>query len=682
MPGQDKHLPKASALPATRDEMLARGWTELDVLIVTGDAYVDHPSFGAAMIARVLEAEGLRVGVVAQPDWRTPASLQVMGRPRLFCGVTAGNLDSMLANYTAARHKRREDDYSAGGLPGRRPNHAAVVYAQLARGAFPGLPVVLGGIEASLRRVAHYDYWEDKLRPSILVDSKADLLVYGMGESAVREIARRLGAAAGSGETADLSGIRGTARLLGANAARRPAARRRRRPALAGRNSRRTGPGCWRPPGSSRPSRAPSAAGGWCSSTVRARWSSSPPRRRLRETELDALYDLPFTRLPHPAHTAPIPAFTMIRDSVTIVRGCAGGCSFCGLGLHQGKFIASRSEASILRELGRLAADPGFRGTVSDLGGPSANLYGCRNGVDDACRACRRPSCLVPAICRHFKIAEEPAIGVLRSARGVPGVKHVFVQSGIRMDVALRTPKYLRELVRHHVSGHLKVAPEHLDPSVLRRMRKPGGVFEPFLEAFRRESAAAGKEQYLVPYFISSFPGCTQEEMRVVEDYLHASRWNLQQVQDFIPLPMTPAAAMYVTGIDYETGEADPRGAGRRRAAAAAGHPRAGAAETAGYAPRRRSMTARSFRESPLQVVRLLDEIVAAPRENLAGLAVDAVAAREQDPDPRVDLAQPVEGLAARETRHDHVEHDRVDPAAVRAEQLDGPLAALRRPGP
>jgi uncharacterized radical SAM protein YgiQ len=252
---------------------------------------------------------------------------------------------------------------------------------------------------------------------------------------------------------------------------------------------------------------------------------------------------------------------------VTIVRGCAGGCSFCGLGLHQGKFIASRSEASILRELGRLAADPGFRGTVSDLGGPSANLYGCRNGADAACRSCRRPSCLVPAICRHFKISEEPAIGVLRKARGVPGVKHVFVQSGIRMDVALRTPKYLRELVRHHVSGHLKVAPEHLDPSVLRRMRKPGGVFEPFLSAFRKESAAAGKEQYLVPYFISSFPGCTQEQMRVVEHYLHASRWNLQQVQDFIPLPMTPAAAMYVTGLDYETGEAIPvaRGAGERQ---------------------------------------------------------------------------------------------------------------------
>jgi len=552
-------------LPATRDEMLARGWTEIDVLIVTGDASVDHPSFGAAMIARVLEAEGLRVGVIAQPDWHTPAALQIMGRPRLFCGVTAGNLDSMLANYTAARHKRREDDYSEGGLPGRRPNHAAVVYAQLARAAFPGLPVVLGGIEASLRRVAHYDYWEDKLRPSILVDSKADLLVYGMGERAVREIARR-SLAAGAGVAADLSGIRGTARLLGANAARvlpldgavvlpsweelkANGARLLEATRLV---EAEQSPLCGRRLVQFHGARA---------------LIVEPPAPPLDETELDTLYDLPFTRLPHPAYTAPIPAFTMIRDSVTIVRGCAGGCTFCGLGLHQGKFITSRSEASILRELGRLAADPGFRGTVSDLGGPSANLYGCRNGIAEACQACRRPSCLVPAICRHFRITEEPAVSVLSKARGVPGVKHVFVQSGVRMDVALRTPKYVRELVRHHVSGHLKVAPEHLDPSVLRRMRKPAGVFAPFLEVFRKESAAVGKQQYLVPYFISSFPGCTQEQMRVVEQYLHATRWNLQQVQDFIPLPMTPAAAMYVTGLDYETGVAIPvaRGAGERQ---------------------------------------------------------------------------------------------------------------------
>jgi uncharacterized radical SAM protein YgiQ len=557
--------PKSGALPTSRGEMLARGWAELDVLIVTGDAYVDHPSFGTAMIARALEADGLRVGVVAQPDWRTPEALQGMGRPRLFCGVTAGNLDSMVANYTAARHRRREDDYTEGGLPGRRPNHAAVVYAQLARRAFPGLPVVLGGIEASLRRVAHYDYWEDRLRPSILVDSKADLLVYGMGESAVREIARRLSESAGSGGVPDLSGIRGTARLLGAKAAAvSTGGEAIVLPSWEELQADRTlllqatrlveaqqSPFCGRRLVQFHGARAVVV---------------EPPALPLGEADLDALYGLPFTRLPHPAHAAPIPAFTMIRDSVTIVRGCAGGCSFCGLGLHQGKFLASRSEASVLREVGRIADTPGFHGTVSDLGGPTANLYGCRNAVDKACRACRRPSCLFPAICGHFKVTGEPAIGVLRRARAVPGVKHVFVQSGIRMDVALRTPEYLRELVRHHVSGHLKVAPEHLHPAVLRRMRKPAGVFEPFLEAFRRESAAAGKEQYLVPYFISSFPGCTRREMRVVEDFLRSTRWNLQQVQDFIPLPMTPAAAMYATGLDYETGEPIPvaRNAGER----------------------------------------------------------------------------------------------------------------------
>jgi len=566
---------RSLALPVSRVEMQARGWDELDVLIVTGDAYVDHPSFGAAMIGRVLEAEGLRVGVIAQPEWRSPASLQVMGRPRLFCGVTAGNLDSMLANYTAARHKRREDDYSEGGIAGRRPNHAAVVYAQLARGAFPGLPVVLGGIEASLRRVAHYDYWEEKLRPSILLDAKADLLVYGMGERAVREIARRLRAAVVAGTPAELAGIRGTARLLGAKAAALlplegavvlPSWEQLLADKLPLLKATRLveaeqNPLCGRPLVQFHGARA---------------LLVEPPALPLGEAELDALYELPFTRLPHPSYTAPIPAHTMIRDSVTIVRGCAGGCSFCGLGLHQGKMLASRSENSILRELGRLAADPGFRGTVTDLGGPSANLYGCRNGVDDACRSCRRPSCLFPGVCRHFTIAEEPAVHLLRTARAAPGVKHVFVQSGIRMDVALRTPTYLRELVRHHVSGHLKVAPEHLDPSVLRRMRKPGGVFGPFLEAFRRESAAAGKEQYLVPYFISSFPGCTQEQMREVEGFLRATRWNLQQVQDFIPLPMTPAAAMYVAGVDYDTGEAIPvaRGAGeRQRQRAALGSP-------------------------------------------------------------------------------------------------------------
>ncbi|MFA5028654.1 MAG: DUF3362 domain-containing protein, partial [Candidatus Methylomirabilota bacterium] len=289
-----------------------------------------------------------------------------------------------------------------------------------------------------------------------------------------------------------------------------------------------------------------------------------PPAPPLSEAELDALYALPFRKLPHPSCRGEIPAFTMIRDSVTVVRGCAGGCSFCGLGLHQGKFLRSRSRESVLRELARMSAAPGFHGTVSDLGGPTANLYGCRNGEAAACRECRRPSCLFPEPCPVFRIEEAPALALYRAARELPGIRHVFIQSGIRMDLILRTPALLRELVRHHVSGHLKVAPEHLHPEVLQRMRKPAGLFERFQECFRQESRAAGKEQYLVPYFISSFPGCTPDQMRTVERFLARSRWSLQQVQDFIPLPMTPAAAMYVTGRDYQTGAPIPVARGAR----------------------------------------------------------------------------------------------------------------------
>ena len=620
----------------TRAEMTGRGWAELDVLLVTGDAYVDHPSFGTAMIGRVLEADGWRVGILAQPDWRNPEALAALGRPRLFCGVSAGNLDSMLSNHTAARHRRKDDDFSPGGRPGLRPDHACAVYAQLARRAFPGLPVVLGGIEASLRRVAHYDYWEDKLRPSILADSKADILVYGMGESAIREIARRLGAPAGretenlkleTGKMAPappepatrnpqpatllpptdhrpqttglLRGIPGTAVLLGAAESagwRRDQGTREETPGTQGtpgtagddRSQKLAGSLGVPPPSPTdhRPQATDILLPSWeklkadpkllLEQTRRVEAEQNPfcgrrlvqfhgaralliepPAPPLPVRELDRVYALPFTRRPHPLYNKEmIPAFAMIRDSVTVVRGCPGGCTFCGLGLHQGKFLGSRSQDSILRELRTLAADPEFRGTVTDLGGPSANLYGCGNGATDACRVCRRPSCLFPEICPQFRLVEAAGLALLRAARTLPGLKHVFVQSGIRMDAALRQPAWLREVIRHHVSGHLKVAPEHLHPEVLRRMRKPGpAVFDQFLELFRKETAAAAKEQYLVPYFISSFPGCTEAHMRTVEDFLRRARWNLQQVQDFIPLPMTPAAAMYVTGLDYATGE-------------------------------------------------------------------------------------------------------------------------------
>ncbi len=551
----------SKALPMTRAEMTARGWDALDVLVVTGDAYVDHPSFGTAMITRVLDAEGLRVGVVAQPDWRDPASLTPMGRPRLFVGITAGNLDSMLAHHTAARHRRREDSYSEGGTAGKRPDFATVVYAQLARAAFPGLPVVLGGIEASLRRIAHFDYWQDRMRPSILSDSKAELLVYGMGEAAIREVARRLTAG-----TADLSGIPGTARMLGARETAELDFQGlvelpswdalRADPALILPLTKSTeaeqNPDCGRPLIQRHGDRA-----------VRV----EPPAPPSPQGELDRFYDLPFTRLPHPSYQGAIPAYAMIRDSITALRGCPGGCAFCALGLHQGRRLAWRSRESVLREVAAVAATPGFKGTVTDVGGPTANLYGCRN-ESDACRHCRRASCLYPTICRHFVVDGRQWANLLHAASRVPGVRHVFVGSGVRMDVALRTPETLKQLASRHVSGRLKVAPEHMDPDTLRRMRKPGPeVFAQFRQAFTEASRQAGKRQALVPYFISSFPGCDDAAMARVESFLKAEGWVLEQVQDFIPLPMTAAAAMYVTGCDYDTGRPIPvaRGLAQRR---------------------------------------------------------------------------------------------------------------------
>ena len=547
-------------LPMSRAQMDARGWNELDVLIITGDAYVDHPSFGAAMIGRVLEAEGCRVGIIAQPDWKDIKSIQGMGAPRLFVGVTAGNLDSMLSNYTAARHKRKEDVYSAGGVPGKRPNHAAVVYTQMSRQAFPGVPVVLGGMEASMRRVAHYDFWEDRLKPSILADAKADVLVYGMGEVAAREITRRLR----SGNR-DFSGIRGTALFLGSKAAAKTdfsdciilpsweelQADKQHLLRLTKVVEAQQTPYCGKRLVQRHGARAV---------------VMEPPAFPVDGPDLDALYELPFMRLSHPAYTEPVPGFATIKDSIIVSRGCAGGCTFCGLGFHQGKFLSSRSVDSVLKEIRKLAESETFRGTVSDLGGPTANLYAAQNGHVDACKSCHRPSCLWPTICPHFGINEQPGLELLRGAREQPGVKHVFVQSGIRMDVALRTPEYTRELVQNHVSGHMKVAPEHMHPEVLRRMRKPAGDFQGFMKKFFEWSEEAGKEQYLVPYFISSFPGCTEKEMGAVEQFLKKEKWNLQQVQDFIPLPMTGSAAMYVTGLDINSEKPIPvvRNAGDR----------------------------------------------------------------------------------------------------------------------
>jgi uncharacterized radical SAM protein YgiQ len=539
-------------LPMTPGEMERRGWSELDVLLISGDAYVDHPSFGVAVIGRVLEAAGYRTGIIAQPDWRTAESFLALGRPRLFCGITSGNLDSMLAHYTAARHRRHEDDYSPGGEMGLRPNRAATVYAQRIRETFPGLPVVLGGIEASMRRSVHYDYWADQIRPSLLLDSKADLIIYGMGEAAVTEVARRLASGAD-----DLDGIPGTARLLGgrASAEVKEESGTLFLPSLEKcRNDGTTLLDCTR--------MVEREQNPLCGKRLvqfhgdRA-LIMEPPSLPLSSVELDRIYELPFMRKPHFSYTLPIPAWEMVRDSITVLRGCPGGCTFCSLGFHQGRFISSRSHDSLMRELRSLAESKEFRGTVSDLGGPTANLYGCINGRTEACKQCRRGSCLYPSICINLELREKPALRLYREARLMEGINHVFISSGIRMDVALHMPGYARELVRHHVPGHLKVAPEHLHDDVLRRMRKPpSDVFYRFQELFTMESQKINKEQYIVPYFISSFPGCGEGEMKVVEEFLRKTHWKLQQVQDFIPLPMTPASAMYYTGLDYETGKA------------------------------------------------------------------------------------------------------------------------------
>jgi uncharacterized radical SAM protein YgiQ len=547
--------------------MRSRGWGDLDVLLVSGDAYVDHPSFGAAVIGRVLEARGFRVGIVAQPDWRSTADVLRLGRPGLFVGITAGAMDSMVNHYTAHKRPRSDDAYTPGGLAGRRPDRAAVVYARLCREAFgPTTPIVLGGIEASLRRIAHYDYWEDRILPSILVPSGADLLVYGQGEKPVLEIARRLA----SGEdpcglidvpgtalaVPDLArvGLEGRPRAALELPAFEEIASDRRRFAEFSRLYHRE-------------HNAENArilvqrhGRGERARLVVVNEPMAPPSTE----ELDRIAELPYAREAHPSYGgAHIPALEQIRWSVQIVRGCAAGCAFCCITEHQGRDVASRSEASVLREVARLASSEGFRGTITDLGGPTANMWrmGCTSA--EAHALCRRPSCVHPGICRFFRVDHGPLVDLYEKARRVKGVKHLFVGSGVRHDLAqadLRNgERYVRALVAHHVSGQLKVAPEHVCEPVLRLMKKPPlESFERFRRDFARLSREAGKEQYLVPYFISSHPGASLEEAVQLMEYLVANRWRPQQVQDFMPTPMTLASDIHWTGLDPATGKEVP----------------------------------------------------------------------------------------------------------------------------
>ncbi len=544
-------------LPMTRAEMEALGWNELDVLLISGDAYVDHPSFGIPLLGRYLVAHGYRTGIIAQPAWngqQAGDALRVMGRPRLFAGVSAGALDSMLAHYTAFLKRRHDDAYTPGGKTGARPNRAVIVYAGLLKRTFPGLPLVAGGIEASLRRAAHYDFWSDSLRRSLLFDAPLDAIIYGMGERALLAIARRLDAlldiVGNGGYTPDVArsfavweGIRGTARL------EKVAERREGFAYLPSYEEIVADPAALLKASVIMERECHNARRALIQSCKGREVVIEPPAEMLTTEELDALYALPFTRLAHPSYKESIPAENMMAASITSHRGCGGGCSFCTLALHQGRCIASRSEASILDEVRRLAGKKGFSGAISDIGGPSANMWQARCGADPS--VCRRQSCMFPRICPHFIEAQSRCVAMLRHAGAIHGVKRVRVASGVRFDLALRNRDALDAYAGEFTGGQLKIAPEHCVPAVLRRMRKPGiAAFEAFLKAFAGYSSAHGKEQYVVPYLMSAFPGCTDEDMRALSRWLKARHWSPRQVQCFIPIPGTVATAMFYAGID------------------------------------------------------------------------------------------------------------------------------------
>jgi uncharacterized radical SAM protein YgiQ len=535
-----------SFLPINLQEAALRGWEELDVVFVSGDAYIDHPAFGIPLLARFLEAEGLRVGIIAQPDWRNVDAFRALGRPRLFFAVAAGAMDSMVAHYTPARKIRRDDAYTPGNQHGARPNRATIVYTSCCKAAYKDVPVVIGGIEASLRRFAHYDYWDDKVRRSILLDSKADLLVYGMGEAPLRELVRRLGAGE---EFATIRDVRGTAvvvpRSFSAEMVHLPAyeevASSKVRYAEAFKIiSGQQNPYVALPLGQPHGERL-----------VRC----NPPSLPLTTAMLDQIYGLPFSRLPHPSYKEKIVAWEQIKTSVTTHRGCSGGCSFCAITHHQGKFIQSRSEKSILSEVAGIVAHAWAHGVISDVGGPTANMYGTSCGAADSGKGCRRDSCLYPDICKQLQVADPRAGVLLQKVRAIKGVRTSTVSSGIRYDLLSRQPTYFKELVRHHVGGLLKVAPEHLSESVTKLMHKPDvHQFTKFLEAFRNESRAAGKRQAVVPYLIAGHPGCTLNDMVDLALILKELGLRVEQVQDFTPTPGSLSTCMYHTGIDPISG--------------------------------------------------------------------------------------------------------------------------------
>jgi uncharacterized radical SAM protein YgiQ len=538
-------------------ECRARGWTEVDVVFVSGDAYVDHPSFAAALLGRVLEAEGFRVAILAQPAWQTADVFRQFGRPRLCFAVSAGNMDSMINHYTANKKRRNDDAYSPGGRIELRPDRATNVYVQRCREAWKDVPVIAGGVEASLRRVAHFDYWSETVKPSILATSKADLVGFGMGERVLVEICRRL---RDGKSIRDCRDLRGVAYLLGS---------KETLPAHEWHDAACDNQTVELP--SFEQVAADKIAFATATRLVHHETNPkngrrlvqqhgdrllvvNPPALALDEHGMDRIYDLPYTRRPHPRYTEPIPAHTMIKDSVTTMRGCFGGCTFCSISMHQGRAIQSRSQDSIVREVQAMARDPEFKGHISDVGGPTANMYRMRCSRPEIEAKCRRLSCVHPTVCKLLGVDHGPTKALLKQVREVPGVASVRVASGIRMDLARFDDEYLEEMAKHHVGGQLKVAPEHTSPKVLDLMKKPAiATFDEFARKFDVASRRAGKDQFLIPYFIASHPGSGVPEMIELAVFLKARGYKPRQVQDFIPAPMDIATCMYWTGLDPVT---------------------------------------------------------------------------------------------------------------------------------
>ncbi|MBN9118676.1 MAG: YgiQ family radical SAM protein [Planctomycetes bacterium] len=535
--------------PTTAAEMAERGWDAVDVVFVTGDAYVDHPSFAMAILHRVLEHAGFRVAILSQPDWKTCEPWRQFGRPRLFFAVSAGNMDSLINHYTANKKVRNDDAYSPGGRIGLRPDRATLAYCQRAREAFPGVPVIAGGVEASLRRLVHYDYWSDTVRRSILLDSKADLVVYGMGELNILAIANKLKA---GGTLRDLRALRGVTYALGAKESEDFKAQARATVLPSFEEARDDKHAFAEATRVIHTNTNPFNAATLVQFHDRQAVVQNPPSFPLSQAEMDAVYDLPFTRRPHPSYKEPIPAHEMIKDSVTILRGCFGGCTFCSITAHQGRIIQSRSQESVLREVNKLAADPDFKGIISDIGGATANMYTMRCSRPEVEAKCKRLSCVHPTVCKLLGTDHGPLIELMREVRTVEGVRKVLVSSGIRMDLAQLSPEYVRELAEHHTGGRLKVAPEHTSPKVLELMKKPPiDNFGAFADQFQRASTDAGKpKQQIVPYFIASHPGSDLAEMIDLALYLKRNGYRPDQVQDFIPAPFDIATCMYYTGLD------------------------------------------------------------------------------------------------------------------------------------